>query len=405
MRRSSSGKIRHHSRFLLFTFLFLFLASITNGLPLSRPYSRSEVIKGKVVEMNGKPIPGVSVVEKGTTNTTTTNNDGVFSINVAGSQSVLQFSYIGFQTQQLIVGSQQNLTIKLLTTANDLNEVVVTAYGKVKRGSLTDAVNTIEGEKLENRPLRSISDGLIGLAPGLNIRMPGGAPESNATINIRGFTSINSSGSPLILVDGVERPIQDVNPNDVESISLLKDGAASAIYGSRAPYGVLLITTKSGKVGNMTVNYSGNIKMGKMVLSPTQPNSPEWARYINIAQKNGQPNGSGVDGVDAITIARMEAWLNKDWNNPAFDDLRTQFGDKAQSYIENGQFPTTNLGFKNWTREQSFATNKLFESYLDKAEISAQHNLNLSGGTDKVQYFSSLGYNNTDGLFKGDFNY
>ncbi len=388
----------------------LLLSYVSGSFP-QEVYSKTvtirqvKIISGVVKGVDGRPIAGANVLEKGTKNATSTDSKGNFTIRVAAERAVLKFSYTGFDSFELSVGNQSNVQVILEPTLNDLQEVVVTAYGKVKRTSLTDAVGTISGADLENRPLRTVTDGLVGMAPGLNIRMPGGSPESNPTINLRGFTSINSSASPLILIDGVERPIQDVNPNDVESISLLKDGASSAVYGSRAPYGVLLITTKTGKAGKMAVNYSGNVKIGQLVLTPTQPNSPDWARYINIAQKNGQPNGSGVDGMDAITIARMEAWLKKDWNNPVFDDLRAQFGDKAQQYIENGQFPTTNLGFKNWTREQSFATNKLFDSYFDKTQVSSQHNLNLSGGTEKVQYFSSVGYNNTNGLFKGDFNF
>lgn len=135
-------------------------------------------------------------------------------------------------------------------------------------------MQTISGQQLADRPIRTVTDGLVGLAPGLNIRMPSGAPEANPSINLRGFTSLNTNGSanasgPLVLVDGVERPIQDVNPNDVESISFLKDGASSVVYGSRAPYGVVLITTKSGKEGKATFNYSFNTKVGQMALAPT----------------------------------------------------------------------------------------------------------------------------------------
>jgi TonB-linked SusC/RagA family outer membrane protein len=365
----------------------------------------AEKIAGKVVDEKGQPIPGASVTEKGTNNVIQTNGNGEFVMNVKGDNAILVISFIGFQNKEISAKDVKNGPITLSASQETLDDVVVTAYGKVKKSSLTDAVQTINGEVLENRPIRTVTDGLIGLAPGLNIRMPSGAPEVNPSINIRGFTSINSSASPLILVDGVERPIQDVNPNDVESISVLKDGASTAIYGSRAPYGVVLIITKSGKVGKVSINYSTNVKIGEMVLAPTQPNSPDWARYINIAQKNGQPNGTGTDGVDAVTIARMEAWLKQDWNNAAFDDIRKQFGDKAQSYIENGQFPSGNASFKGWTREQSFATTKLYDTYFNNTEFSQQHNLNFSGGTEKIRYFSSFGYNNTKGLLKGDLNY
>jgi TonB-linked SusC/RagA family outer membrane protein len=362
-------------------------------------------VSGRIVDEKGKAIPGATIKIKGEVQGAVSDVDGRFRLRNVKSNAILVISYLGYMPQEVKAVSGTEMTITLVGITSGLNEVVVTAYGKVKKSSLTDAVQTISGEKLENRPIRTVTDGLIGLAPGLNIRMASGAPEVNSSINIRGFTSINSSASPLILIDGVERPLSDVNPNDVESMSLLKDGAATAIYGSRAPYGVLLITTKSGKEGKASVTYSTNTKIGEMVLAPTQPNSPEWARYINIASKNGQANGTGTDGVDAVTIARMEAWLRKDWSDPSFDALRTQFGDKAQLYIENGQFPSGNAGFKGWTREQSFATTNLYDSYFNNSEVSQQHNLNFNGGTDKIRYFSSFGYNKTNGLLKGDLNY
>ncbi|WP_316791879.1 SusC/RagA family TonB-linked outer membrane protein [Pedobacter frigoris] len=361
-------------------------------------------VTGRVTDEKGLPVAGVSVKIKNKTGGAITDGEGKYQVT-AIKGDVLIFTYIGYATKEVSYTGETTINVSLSEGDIAMDEVVVTAYGKVRKASLTDAVETISGEKLADRPIRTVTDGLIGLAPGLNIRMSSGAPETNPSINIRGFTAINSSAAPLILVDGVERPLQDVNPNDVESVSLLKDGAASVIYGSRAPYGVLLITTKSGKEGKASVNYSLNTKIGQLVLAPTQPNSPDWARYINIASKNGQPNGAGTDGVDAITIARMEAWLKKDWSNPAFDELRTQFGDLAQLYIENGQFPSGNAGFKGWTREQSFATTKLYDEYFNNYDISQQHNLNFSGGTEKMRYFSSFGYNNTKGMLKGDLNY
>jgi len=361
-------------------------------------------VKGTLKDEQGNPVEGINLTEKGTKNSTRTDVKGNFQFKVSNSSAIIVITGVGYTTKEITAKDLSNITMVIAKNLFEMDEVVITAYGKVKKSSLTDAVGTVSGEKLANRPIRNVADGLIGLSPGLNIRMPSGAPESNPTLNIRGFTAINGSASPLVLIDGVERPIQDVNPNDVESISILKDGASTAIYGSRAPYGIILITTKSGKSGKMSITYSGNVKIGKRVTFPTQPNSPDWARYINMAQKNGWPDGTGTDGVDAITIQRMEAWLRKDWNDPSFDELRAQFGDKAQLYIENGQFPTTNAGFKNWTREQSFATTKLYDAYLNKSAVSSQHNVNLSGGTDRAQYFSSFGYNGTKGLFKGDLN-
>ncbi len=389
---------------LKFWVLLLFTASLMNANPAySGPKSIS--VSGTITNESGKPLSEVSVMEKSTSKGTVSGANGSFSLMVSGPESILVISHLGYVTKEIKIGQKRIFNIQMEVLVAGLDEVVVTAYGKVKKSNLTDAVTSINTERLQDRPLRTISDGLIGLAPGLNIRIPSGAPESTPSLNIRGFTGINSSAAPLVLVDGVERPIRDVNPDDVESISLLKDGASTAIYGSRAPYGILLITTKSGKAGKITVTYSSNLKIGEMVLAPTQPTSPEWARYINIASRNGQPNGTGTDGVDPITIQRMEAWLNKDWTNPVFDDLRAQFGALAESYIENGQFPTTNAGFKNWTREQSFATTKLYDAYFNKQAVSQTHNINFSGGNERVQYYSSFGYNGDKGLLKGDLNY
>lgn len=239
----------------------------------AKPKLKFPVI-GKVFDEDGNPVAGLTVTEKGTSNATTTDGDGFFKINVTNQKALIVISGVGYKSVELMANSGRVSDVVILRSQSDLAEVVVTAYGKVKKASLTDAVQTISGQQLADRPIRTVTDGLVGLAPGLNIRMPSGAPEANPSINLRGFTSLNTNGSanasgPLVLVDGVERPIQDVNPNDVESISFLKDGASSVVYGSRAPYGVVLITTKSGKEGKATFNYSFNTKVGQMALAPT----------------------------------------------------------------------------------------------------------------------------------------
>ena len=215
----------------------------------------SRIIKGTILDATGMPVIGANVMVKGTTNGTITDMDGKFSLKV-DKNAILVVSYIGYANQEIKVGNQNTLSITMKEDAEALDELVVVGYGVQKKVNLTAAVETVNSEVLENRPVKSATEMLEGVVPNLNISTTSGAPDATASLNIRGFTGMNSKGSPLVLVDGVEQSLDMVNPNDIESISVLKDAAASAIYGSRAPYGVVLITTKSGKKGMKTsINY------------------------------------------------------------------------------------------------------------------------------------------------------
>lgn len=357
---------------------------IISGL---RAASAAIIVKGRVISKEGgTALPGVTVAVKGKSTGTLTNADGRYEISVA-SGDVLVFSYYGMKKQEVTV-TGDTLDVQLEKDEKDLEEVVITAYGKVKKSSLTDAVASIDGAKLENRPMRSVADGLVGLTPGLNIRAASGAPESTPSLNIRGFTGFGSSGAPLVLVDGVERPIQDVNPNDVESVSVLKDGASTAVYGSRAPYGIVLITTKSGKSGKVAVNYSSNFKYATMAMMPKQLHSYEWAEYVNQLLTSN-PDGTGTPVFTKQTIERMKAWSQGDFNNPVFAGL-------DMKYIRNGQYPdpTSSYGYNFYG---SFADIDYFSEYFKSVIPSNEQNLSFSGGTDRVKYYVGLGYNKTDG--------
>jgi len=184
--------------------------------------------------------------------------------------------------------------------AEALDELVVVGYGVQKKVNLTAAVETVNSEVLENRPVKSATEMLEGVVPNLNISTTSGAPDATSSLNIRGFTGmsmngtnmVTQSGSPLVLVDGVEQSLDMVNPNDIESISVLKDAAASAIYGSRAPYGVVLITTKSGKKGMKTsINYSGTFQINQPTMIPSSASSVEFAKTLNAAMNNSLKEG------------------------------------------------------------------------------------------------------------------
>jgi TonB-dependent SusC/RagA subfamily outer membrane receptor len=196
-------------------------------------------VSGKVQGSNGEPVPGVNVIEKGTTNGTTTDANGGFSIVVKDESSILVFSFIGYQMQETRVGAQTTISITLQADVTALDEVVVVGYGTQQQVNLTGAVGTASGEVLENRPIVNVGEGLQGVIPNLNINIRNGDPADDRTdFNIRGYESING-GEPLVLVDGVPMNINRVNPADIETISVLKDAAAAAVYGARAAFGVI----------------------------------------------------------------------------------------------------------------------------------------------------------------------
>ncbi|WP_316843813.1 SusC/RagA family TonB-linked outer membrane protein [Pedobacter psychrodurus] len=347
-------------------------------------------IRGKIVDENGQPVPGASITEKGTKNVVSSTGAGDFTINVKDKDAILVISFIGYQSKEVLASTVIGTSIALSPSQETLSDVVVTAYGKVKKQNLTDAVASIDAKQLQDRPIRSIAEGLKGLTPGLNIGMSSGAPEANPSVNIRGFTQLANSGAPLILVDGVERPMQEVNPNDVESISVLKDGAASIIYGSRAPYGVILITTKSGSAGKVAVNYSSNYKFTTAAMLPELPNSYDWANFQNQLALS-TPNGTGVALFSDLTLQRIKAHAAGDYENPVFAGI-------DRKYVINGSLPdpTSNFGFGRYT---SFGTDNYQDAYFKSNVPSTEQNLSFSGGSDRVKYYVGLGYNKSEGVF------
>ena len=206
-------------------------------------------IAGKVTDLHGEPVIGVNVVEKGTTNGTTTDANGSYSLMLLGDNAILQFSYIGYATRDVTIVNKSELSISLLEDNQALEEVVVVGYGTTKKVNLTGAVAQVDNKTMENRSVTNIGKALQGVVGNLNMTVSGngGAPGSTMDYNVRGTTSL-SGGSPLFIVDGVPADnINNINPSDVETLTILKDAASAAIYGARAAYGVILVTTKKGQ--------------------------------------------------------------------------------------------------------------------------------------------------------------
>ena len=211
-------------------------------------------VSGTVVDSNGEPIIGANVVEKGTTNGTVTDISGNFSLNIDDT-GILQISYIGFNTQDVAVNGKSSLMINLKEDTQKLDEVVVVGYGTMKKKDLTGSVTAVKGDELAARRTTQLSTALQGALSGVMVSRDNGAPGRSATNQIRGVTTIGDS-SPLVIIDGIPGDINSVNPEDVESMSVLKDAASASIYGSRAAAGVIVITTKRAKSGDVALSYN-----------------------------------------------------------------------------------------------------------------------------------------------------
>jgi TonB-linked SusC/RagA family outer membrane protein len=317
-------------------------------------------VSGKVVDVNNIPVVGASVNEKGASNGVATDSQGNFSISTSDNNAVLQISFLGYVTQEITVGNQTELNVTLIEDTQALGEVVVVGYGVQKKESLTSAITSVNTGLLENRSVPKLASALQGLTPGVFIRQTNGRPGYTADIvNIRGSAlSTFSSNGALILIDGVVGRIDDVNANDVENISILKDAAAASIYGSRATGGVILITTKKGTAGKPTVNYQGT-------LSAQRPMMLNWKSRV----------------VDTQTWMRAnnEAFLNDGGTAPYTEEMIAQY---------NGTDPS----------KPAYA--QIFDWM--ETPVQQQHDISLQGGTEKLRAYLSAGYVSQDGLVPND---
>ncbi|WP_198674048.1 SusC/RagA family TonB-linked outer membrane protein [Chitinophaga alhagiae] len=270
--------------------LLLFLCALTPA------FAFDVTIKGKVTDQNGQPLPGVTVVVKGTFAGAVTNAQGMYELKAPDGAKVLVFKFIGMQEQEIEIGKRVVIDVVMAASVQNLEAAVVVGYGTQKKTNLTGAVSTISAKTLESRPVSNVAQALQGISPGLNISQSGalaGSMENRPSINIRGVGTIGqgSSAAPLVLIDGMEGDINSISPQDIDNISVLKDAAASSIYGSRAPFGVILITTKQGRAGKTIINASANYRSSRPVLIPKTMDSYTFANYFNDANVN---SGRGV---------------------------------------------------------------------------------------------------------------
>lgn len=337
----------------------------------STAIAQTKSITGSVKDAQGDAIPGVAISLKGTpTKGTTTDGNGKFSLAGVDAKTVLRVSSIGFETQEVNVGNKSMMEITLAENAANLEEVVVVGYGVQKKANMTGAVSTVDSKMIENRPTTSLQTALQGTTPGLIVTRTNGQPGSEGLgIQIRGATTANGSVDPLIILDGVTVPsitLQTMNQNDIESISILKDAAAAAIYGAQAAGGVILITSKKGKNGKVTFDYSGMSGADWAANIPERMTLLEEANFSNLARKN---SGSG----------------------PEYSDFDLEQIKNNVPFLVN-PVDTTQWLFYN----QDPLPQQVLKTYTSMQ----MHNISVKGGSDKLNFLISGGYYNKKGLFK-----
>lgn len=368
-------KLKNHARNWL---VLLALGCVLFAtLPLN---AQTTSLSGKVTDEKKEPLYGVTVRVKETNKGTSTNIDGGFSLNVASGQTLI-FSYIGFKTQEIKWNGKKSLNIILKEDTEFLNEVVVVGYGSQKKVNLTGAVSQVDGEILDNRPLPSLTRGLQGVIPNLNIRIVDGTPTRSATFNVRGTTSIGAGGSALVLIDGIEGDPNMINPNDIESISVLKDASSAAIYGSRAAFGVVLITTKNAKNGKIDVTLSSNISLNQRTVTPKLvTDGYQWAKNFSDAFSAWNDYKSfpiSVNNIYPFSREYLDA-LKRHSEDPSLPEV--EYNEETQRYWY--------FGNTDW-----------YKIINKKNILSTEQAISVSGASDKVKAFASGRYYFQDGIF------
>ena len=360
------------------TVLFIMLL-----LGIHMMYAQQLSIKGTVTDKRlNDPIIGASVLVEGTSNGTITDMDGNFSLKNVSKGNVLVVSYIGYQPQRLTIDDNQTtFRIMLTEDTQTLDEVVVVGFGTQKKVNLTGAVATVDTKTLESRPVTSVSQALQGVMPGLNIDIndKGGRLDYSPSMNIRGAGNLGtgSSASPLVLIDGAEGDINSLNPQDIANISVLKDAAASSIYGSRAPFGVILITTKSGEAGKTTIQYSDNFRWSRPTNIPDMLDSYRFTKYFNAAKANSGSTATFLFSNE--TIDRIQKYMAGEY--PYTSDPNGR-----QGSTDFFAFNMDSNDNQNWPR-----------NFIDKTSFGQEHNLSISGGSEKVKYYISGAFLSQEG--------
>ena len=369
---------------------------LLQGMDLSKPiviivfllvhsisiYAQDNTISGLVKDNEGEPLPGVSVAVKAgeSISGVVTDINGKYQLK-ASPNATIEFSFIGFKSIQQQVGNSNVINVTLEIDNQMLEEVVVVGYGTQKKVNLTGSVSVIDSKAFESVPVANAVQALQGQVPGLNIYSnKGGGLNQKQSINVRGIGTIGegSTGDALILIDGMEADIFSVNPQDIESISVLKDAAASSIYGSRAPFGVVLVTTKKGKAGKAQINYNNSFRLSSPINMPSSLDSYTYALFFNDAGYN-----SGWGSYNWVSQTRLQ---------------------RIKDYMD-GKISYTTIplnGSNTWADGYQEGNDNIdyYNLFFKKNVFAHEHNFSVNGGTDKIQYYLSANYLDQDGTLR-----
>ena len=344
-------------------------------------------VSGILLDKEGAPLAGANIMIKGSTTRTITDSEGRYSLELPSAHSVLVFSYIGYVTKEIEIGKQKSYNLILPEDSRELDEIVVVGFGSQKKVNLTGAVATINVESFNKNPVANMGQALQGLVPGLNITQSGqygGSLEGRPSINIRGIATIDagSTGNPLILIDGMEGDLNTINPQDVESISVLKDAASSSIYGSRAPFGVILVTTKSGKAGKTRITYDVGFRSNSPLSLPKMMDSYNFALFFNAANSN---SGFG----DLFNAERIQRIISFQKGNLG-SNTNIVSPSNPQYWADGYAYANANV---DW-----------FRAIYKPSAPSQNHALSINGGSENLTYYLSANCLDQTGLmnFGGD---
>lgn len=327
-------------------FIVNFLKASASEFTINAYLQQNRSITGKVVDMSGQTLIGVNINVKGTSVRATTDQSGMYTIDVPGDNATLVFTYIGFTTKEIVVNQQKTVNVTLVEEVSTLGQVVVVGYGTQKKSDITGSVASLSTKRLEGIPNPTLSQAIQGGVPGVSIQTTSGGAQPSENIQIRGRNSIKASNNPLVVVDGIAGSINDVNPNDVLSVEVLKDASAAAIYGSRGSNGVILVTTKSGQSGDTKLKYSGYYGTQRFANLPDIMNGEEYYKF----KMERDPS--------SMTPSEQTVYDSKTWVS----------------------WP--DLAFRNG--------------------MSTNHNLSFSGGFKDTKYYLSGNYQNIRGLALND---
>ena len=358
-------------------------------LCLGTALAQTEVNGTVVSSEDGQPVIGASIQAAGTNVGVVTDLDGKFSLTMPKGKTVLRVSYVGMETVEVV--GKRNMRIVLKADQTDLDEVMVVAYGTAKKSSFTGSAENINGEKLELRPISNVAKGIEGQATGVQVTSASGQPGSAPSIRIRGYGSINASSAPLYVVDGIpyDGSLSSLNPSDIESMTILKDASAGALYGARGANGVVMITTKKGKEGKTNVTWRSTLGWSSRAQKHYDlVGQKDYVQLVYEGLRNGYVNNNGMSWSDAEAAARsaLSRNLGGELYNPFKNYSWNEIIDPETGYVRSD---AQSAWDENW-----------MDAVEDKSAFRHEHQLSINGGTEKTKYMFSLGYLNEDGTLK-----